>query len=171
MKKILGYIIMMSLTNCKSQSLDISKIEFDKPASVYNLEKLESYSKEITTIKSNLQDALNVTTYVFMGAKFTEQFNYNEIPIDVNSGVSFIVCNDQFIYSELSVDSKSQLAIIDILKEKLGKPLKIVIHERLTKDIDKNIESLLLNKITCKYIYRLTNKKNIISTNNYLVKG
>jgi hypothetical protein len=171
MKRVLIYFLLSTvIMSCNSQSIDLSKIEFNKPANSYDLEKVKTSDKEeqkghyevqynagatslglkdnVSGVSLVLKDnGERVTNYVFMGDPITKQLNYDGIMIDPNSGVSLSVYEDKIVYMDLTVDYKSKFKLFDLLKNKLGEPTEIINNESLLSDIDLDIQTLFLEKL------------------------
>ena len=97
---IVSTLFTILFMSCNIQSLDLSTIDFDKPANIYPLENLKVYRKEnqkghfeVKHTKEGISLELKdegerVTNYVFMEESITKQLNYNGIMLNPNIGVS-----------------------------------------------------------------------------------
>lgn len=158
MKKSLIFLLVVVLCSCNSQSLDLSKIEFDKSSGSYHLEELKTYRKEEqkghyevqhndgTVLLILKDDGEIVSNYIFMEKPNTEKLNYAGIMIDPNIGASLSVYEDKIAYINMTVDHKSKFKLFDLLKNKLGSPTEFVNKGRSLSMFDSEIKKEILLK-------------------------
>lgn len=144
--------------SCSSKSQDLSTIDFSQNAETY-LDGLSFSSK--TEQKGHYEAVVNgedaslklvdkgelSTSYVFMGEKNTAQLNYGGIPINDVMGTALTVYENKIAFMRINVKNDQSIALLDVLKKKLGTPTEIVKSEDNPYDETDKSQKLLLEKL------------------------
>ncbi|PBJ11357.1 hypothetical protein [Flavobacterium sp. ACN6] len=156
--KILISLNLILLMSCSSKSQDLSTIDFSQNAETY-LDGLSFSSK--TEQKGHYEAVVNgedaslklvdkgelSTSYVFMGEKNTAQLNYGGIPINDVMGTALTVYENKIAFMRINVKNDQSIALLDVLKKKLGTPTEIVKSEDNPYDETDKSQKLLLEKL------------------------
>ena len=156
--KILISLNLIVLMSCSSKSQDLSTIDFSQNAETY-LDGLSFSSK--TEQKGHYEAVVNgedaslklvdkgelSTIYVFMGEKNTAQLNYGGIPINDVMGTTLTVYENKIAFMRINVKNDQSIALLDVLKKKLGTPTEIVKSEDNPYDETDKSQKLLLEKL------------------------
>lgn len=160
MKEILTCLLISTvLMSCTGQTLDLSIVDFDKPADSYPLQNLKVDKKEeqkghyeIQYNKDGVSLALKdngerVINYIFMNELTTKQLNYAGILLNSNAGVSISVNDNKIVYINFIVDYKSKFKLYDQLKNKLGEATIIANNSIPLTNIDLEMQNLFFSKL------------------------
>ena len=156
--KILISLNLIVLMSCSSKSQDLSTIDFSQNAETY-LDGLSFSSK--TEQKGHYEAVVNgedaslklvdkgelSTSYVFMGEKNTAQLNYGGIPINDVMGTALTVYENKIAFMRINVKNDQSIALLDVMKKKLGQPTEIVKSEDNPYDETDKSQKLLLEKL------------------------
>lgn len=144
--------------SCTTKSQDLSTIDFNKDAETY-LSGLSFSSK--TEQKGHYEAVVNgedaslklvdkgelSTNYVFMGEKNTAQLNYGGIPINDVMGTAISVYDNKIAFMRINAKNDQSIALLDVLKKKLGNPTEIVKSENNPFNAIDKSQKLLLEKL------------------------
>lgn len=144
--------------SCSTKSQDLSTIDFNQNAETY-LDGLSFSSKteqkghyeavvkgEDASLKLVDKGELS-TNYVFMGEKNTAQLNYGGIPINDVMGTAITVYDNKIAFMRINVKNDQSIALLEVLKKKLGTPTEIVKSEDNPYDETDKSQRLLLEKL------------------------
>ncbi|WP_162789303.1 hypothetical protein [Flavobacterium fluviale] len=144
--------------SCSTKSQDLSTIDFNQNAETY-LDGLSFSSKteqkghyeavvkgEDASLKLVDKGELS-TNYVFMGEKNTAQLNYGGIPINDVMGTAITVYDNKIAFMRINVKNDQSIALLELLKKKLGTPTEIVKSEDNPYDETDKSQRLLLEKL------------------------
>ncbi|AXB56144.1 hypothetical protein HYN86_05830 [Flavobacterium fluviale] len=156
--KILISLNLILLMSCSTKSQDLSTIDFNQNAETY-LDGLSFSSKteqkghyeavvkgEDASLKLVDKGELS-TNYVFMGEKNTAQLNYGGIPINDVMGTAITVYDNKIAFMRINVKNDQSIALLELLKKKLGTPTEIVKSEDNPYDETDKSQRLLLEKL------------------------
>ena len=156
--KILISLNLILLMSCSTKSQDLSTIDFNQNAETY-LDGLSFSSKteqkghyeavvkgEDASLKLVDKGELS-TNYVFMGEKNTAQLNYGGIPINDVMGTAITVYDNKIAFMRINVKNDQSIALLEVLKKKLGTPTEIVLSEDNSYDETDKSQRLLLEKL------------------------
>ncbi|MDQ6528503.1 hypothetical protein [Flavobacterium sp. LHD-85] len=159
MKKITIYLLLsLIIMSCKGQTLDLSTIDFDKPANSYPLEKLKIYRKEnqkghyeikedkdgvSLDLKDNGERVLN---YIFMDES-TSQINFKGLNIDPILGAKIVNYNNKIGYISANIISKETPELINSLMKTLGQPTEVIYNERLEETLELGASKILFKTL------------------------
>lgn len=159
MKKILIYLLLSTvLISCNSQTLDLSTIDFNKPANSYPLEKLKTYRKENQKghyeikedkdeVSLDLKDnGERVCNYIFMD-ETSFQINFNGLNIDPILGAKIVDYNGKIGFVSAHIVSKQTPELINYLNKEFGKPTEVIYNERLEEILDLGASKILLQTL------------------------
>ena len=157
MKKTFAFLSLIILCSC-SKTLDLSTIDFDKPANLYSLEKLKTYRTdkqkghyEIKDLKDKVSlvlkdDGERVTNYIFMD-EATSQINFYGLNIDPVLGAKVVDYNNEIGFISANIIYKKTPELINYLNKKLGKPTDIIYSERLEEILDLGASKILFQTL------------------------
>lgn len=144
--------------SCSTKSQDLSTIDFNQNAETY-LDGLSFSSKteqkghyeavvkgEDASLKLVDKGELS-TNYVFMGEKNTAKLNYGGIPINDVMGTAITVYDNKIAFMRINVKNDQSIALLEVLKKKLGTPTDIVLSEDNPYDETDKSQRLLLEKL------------------------
>lgn len=156
--KILISLNLILLMSCSTKSQDLSTIDFNQNAETY-LDGLSFSSKteqkghyeavvkgEDASLKLVDKGELS-TNYVFMGEKNTAKLNYGGIPINDVMGTAITVYDNKIAFMRINVKNDQSIALLEVLKKKLGTPTDIVLSEDNPYDETDKSQRLLLEKL------------------------
>lgn len=156
--KILISLNLILLMSCSTKSQDLSTIDFNQNAETY-LDGLAFSSKteqkghyeavvkgEDASLKLVDKGELS-TNYVFMGEKNTAKLNYGGIPINDVMGTVITVYDNKIAFMRINVKNDQSIALLEVLKKKLGTPTEIVKSEDNPYDETDKSQRLLLEKL------------------------
>jgi hypothetical protein len=158
MKPLLLIAITLLFISCNFQSLDLSTIDFDKPANIYPLENLKVYRKENQKghyeikedkdeVSLHLKDnGERVFNYIFIN-ETTFQINFNGLNIDPKLGAEIVDYNNKIEYISANIISKETPELINSLMKRLGQPTEVIYNERLEETLELGASKILFKTL------------------------